>query len=93
MTVVSMVLEVGFEGCTSAKQRRAEADAILGRLRRHFNVSIVELNPSATDHVAALGFATIARTRREARELLKRVADAVAAHPRAEILKAHFEDY
>ena len=35
---------------------------------------------------AVLVAAAVGRTRRDARETLERVADAVAAHPRAEVL-------
>jgi len=92
MAVVSLVLEVRLDGCMTSKQRSKEAESILSKLRRHFNVSVSDLNASASGDVAALGFATVAKTRREGREVLERVADAVAAHPRAEIVKALFDD-
>ena len=92
MPAVSLVLEVRLAGCVSARERRDEAEAILGKLRKHFNVAVAELNREAVGEIAALGFATVAKTRREARDLLDRVADAVSAHPRAEILKAVFHE-
>ena len=92
MPAVSLVLEVRLAGCLSARERRGQAEAILGKLRKHFNVAVAELNRDAPGEVAALGFATVAKTRREARDLLDRVADAVSAHPRAEILKAAFDE-
>ena len=94
MPTSSLVLEVRLEGCASAKSRKTQAEAILGKLRKHFNVSVADLtvNREGTGDVAALGFAAVGRTRREARDILDRVADAVAAHPRAEILKAVYHD-
>lgn len=92
MPVVSLVLEVRLDGCASARQRKPVADEILGRLRRHFNVAVSDLNRDEPGDVAALGFAAVGRTRREAKDVLDRVADAVAAHPRAEIVKAAFDE-
>ncbi len=92
MPVVSLVLEVRLQGCASAKQRHATVDAILNKLRKHFNIAVAELNRDTPGDVAALGFAAVAKTRREARELLDCVADAVAAHPHAEIIKAAFNE-
>ena len=93
MPCVSLVLEIRLDGCTTARQRNSHAEKVLSTIRKHFNVAVAELNPSDPGAVAALGFAAVARTRREAREILDRVADAVAAHPRAEILKAHHDDH
>jgi uncharacterized protein YlxP (DUF503 family) len=94
MPTISLVLEVRLDGCASAKSRRTQAEAILGKLRKHFNVAVADLtlNLDGGGDLAALGFAAVGRTRREARETLDRVADAVAAHPRAEILKALFQE-
>ncbi len=94
MPAISLVLEVRLDGCASAKSRRTQAERILGKLRKHFNIAVADLtvNRDGIGNVAALGFAAVGRTRREAREILDRVADAVAAHPRAEILKAVFVD-
>lgn len=92
MPAVSLILEVRLEGCASPRQRHAKADQILNKLRQHFNVSVAELNRDAPGEIAALAFATVARTRREARDLLDRVSEAVAAHPHAEIIKVAFDD-
>jgi uncharacterized protein len=92
MPAVSLVLEVRLDGCATAKARKTQVEAILGKLRKHFNVAVADLTKDAPGDVAALGFATVARTRREAREILDRVADAVAAYPRGEILKAVFDE-
>ena len=93
MPACSLVLEVRLDGCASAKSRKTQAETILGKLRKHFNVAVADLtlNWDGLGDVATLGFATVGRTRREARDVLDRVADAVAAHPRAEILKAAFD--
>ena len=88
MPVVSLVLEVRLSGCVTARQKMSQTEAILDKLRRHFNVSVANLSRAEPVEAAALGFAVVAKTSREAREILDRVTDAVAAHPRAEILKA-----
>ena len=90
MAVVSLVLELRLVGCGTAKQTTHQAEVILDKLRRHFNVSVADLGGKGGIDVAALGFAAVARTRHEAREILDRVADAVAAHPRVEVLKVAF---
>ncbi len=92
MPVVSLVLELRFAGCITAKQKSNQAEVILAKLRRHFNICGTDLSRGNETETTALGFAAVARTRREAREILERVADAVAAHPRAEILKAAFDE-
>ena len=68
------------------RSRRRTARAILDKIHRHFNVSVAEVDRPGHAPDRLLGFAAIAPTRREAREVLDRVAEAVAAHPRAEIL-------
>ena len=85
MTVATLCLELLVTDCTTLRAKRRCTRAILDKLHRHFNVAVVELE----DHDRArarLAIVTIARTRREARERLGRVAAAVAAHPRAALL-------
>ena len=60
--------------------------AIMDKLHRHFNVSVAEVDRDDDPAQAVLVVAAVGRTRREVRELLERVADAVAAYPRAELL-------
>ena len=92
MPVVSLVLELRLIGCVTARQKTSQVESILKKLRRHFNVSVANLSRAEPTEAAALGFAAVAKTGREARDVLDRVTDAVAAHPRAEILKAAFNE-
>lgn len=92
MSVVSLVLELRLAEVATARQKRSQVDAILGKLRRHFNVAVADLSRDSPAELTALGFATVGRTRREARALLERVADAVSAHPHAEILRVAFDE-
>ncbi len=91
MPVVSVVLELRLAGYETARRKATEAEAILGKLRKHFNISVADLGRDEPGDRTALGLAAVARTRKEARERLDRAADALAAHPRVEILKAAFD--
>ena len=71
---------------TTPREKRRLMRAIMEKLHRHFNVSVAEVDHDASPTQADLAVVVVARTRREAREILARVADAVAAHPRAELL-------
>ncbi len=68
------------------RDRRRTVRAILEKLHRHFNVSVAEADRPGQPSESVLGVAAVATTRREAREILERVADAITAHPRAEVL-------
>ena len=56
------------------------------KLRKHWNVAVTEAGREDDPTRLLLVIVTAARTRREAREVLDHVADAVAAHPRAAVL-------
>lgn len=64
------------------------------KLHKHFNVSIAGSDSDSPGEPGAiiLVAATVARTRREVRDTLERVADAVASHPRAEILRNEYSE-
>ncbi len=69
------------------RARRRTVRKILEKIHRHFNVSVAEDDRGGTPEESVLGFASVDAGRREAREVLERVADVVAAHPRVEVLK------
>lgn len=69
------------------------AEGILKKLKKHFNVAVADLSRNEQIATAVLGFACVARTRHDAREILERVADAVSAHPSAEIDKVVFKEH
>lgn len=58
----------------------------MDKLRRHFNISVAGTDGVGEPDAAVLVAASVGRTRRDARETLERVAEAVAAHPRVEVL-------
>jgi uncharacterized protein YlxP (DUF503 family) len=86
MTVATLRLKLLVAECHSTREKRRLMRAIIEKLHRHFNVSVAEGDHDANPAQADLSVAVVARTRREARETLARVADAVAAHPRAELM-------
>ena len=92
MPVVTLVLELCLADVTTSRQKKHQAEQILVKLRHHFNVAVADLSKENPSEPTALGFAAVARTRREAREILERVADAVSAHPQAQILRTAFDD-
>ncbi len=86
MTVATLRLKLLLADCQTTREKRRLMRAILEKLHRHFNVSMAEGDDDANPSQSDLTVVVVARTRREARETLARVADAVAAHPRAELL-------
>jgi uncharacterized protein YlxP (DUF503 family) len=79
-------LKLQLADCHTTREKRRLMRAIMEKLHRHFNVSVAEGDHDADPSQSDLTVVVAARTRREARETLARVADAVAAHPRAELL-------
>jgi len=92
MQVSVLRIELRFGDCRTVRQKRRRLRAIIAKLRRHFNVSLaeVEREDSATETV--LGAVTVARNRREAREELDHVADALAGYPHAEVVAQRLVD-
>jgi uncharacterized protein YlxP (DUF503 family) len=84
MYVAVLRIELRIGDGARAKQRTVRA--IVEKIHRHFNVSVAEVDRSNHPSESVLGVAAVAAGRREVREILDRVADAVAAHPRAEVL-------
>lgn len=86
MTVATLRLKLLVADCQTTREKRRFMRTILEKLHRHFNVSVAEGDDDANPSQSDLTVVVVARTRREARETLARVADAVAAHPRADLL-------
>jgi uncharacterized protein YlxP (DUF503 family) len=87
MTVATLRLELLVGNCQSLREKRRRMRTIVSKLHRHFNVSVAEADRDNDPASALLVVATVGRTRRDARETLERVADAVAAYPRAVLLR------
>jgi uncharacterized protein YlxP (DUF503 family) len=84
MIVAVLRLEINLTPTAASRDASRQVRAIIDKLHRHFNVSVAASD--GRDEVV-LTVAVAARTRRDGRETLERVADAVAAHPRAEVLR------
>jgi uncharacterized protein YlxP (DUF503 family) len=85
MTVAVLRLDLRLGPGLARGEARRELQAIMDKLHRHFNVSVAAADGPGESGAAVL-VAAAARSRRDARQTLERVADAVAAHPRAEVL-------
>ncbi len=79
----AVVLKLRLGACRSARQRRKAVAAMMEKLRRHFNVAAADLAEEAPPDRAVLAFVAAGRHRREAREVLERLVEAVSAHPYA----------
>jgi uncharacterized protein YlxP (DUF503 family) len=86
MTVATLRLDLRFRQTFTSKETRRQMKGIMDKLHQHFNVSVAEADLGGDPASAILVVATVSRTRRDVLETLERVADAVLAHPRAEIL-------
>jgi uncharacterized protein YlxP (DUF503 family) len=86
MHVAALRLEIRVKKCPAAGAKRRRVLAIMAKLHRHFNISIAEVDRRDHPCESVLAVAAVAATRREAREPLGRVADALAVHPRVELL-------
>jgi uncharacterized protein len=86
MHVATLRMELWVGDCRTLGQKRRRLRAISEKLRRHFNVSVAEVGRYDRPAEAVLGVAVVGGTRRDVRETLDRVADALGAHPRAEVL-------
>jgi uncharacterized protein len=86
MTVATLRLDLRVSDCHTPWEKRRRMRAIMDKVHRSFNVSVAAADDDAEPSRATLAVVAVARTRREVRALLDRVADAVAAYPRAELL-------
>jgi uncharacterized protein YlxP (DUF503 family) len=86
MHVAALRLEIRVRDCPAARVKRRRLRAIVEKLHKHFNVSVAEVGRHDHACEVVLGVAAVAETRREARQTLGRIADALAVHPRVELL-------
>ncbi len=86
MHVASLRLELRLSDGSARREKRRLMHEIEDKLRRHFNVALAEVDRPDHPGSAVLGVATVAASKREARDTLDRVAEAVAAHPLVEVL-------
>lgn len=86
MKVATLRMELLVMDCHTLREKRQRMQAIIGKLRRHFNISVAEVDRHDWPAEAVLGAAAVGASRWEARETLKRVADAVGVYPRAQLV-------
>jgi uncharacterized protein YlxP (DUF503 family) len=84
MYLAMLRLEVRIDEAPRARRRTVQA--MLDKLHGRFNVSVAETDRPGHPADRVLGVAALGATRKEVREVLDRVADAISAHPRAEVL-------
>lgn len=75
------------------RSKRRTIRTIVARIHRHFNVSVAEVGRPEHPSESVIGVAALGPGRREVREVLDRVADAVASHPRSEIIAIERADH
>jgi uncharacterized protein YlxP (DUF503 family) len=86
MHVATLRLQLRVRDCTSVRVKRRRVRAILEKLHKHFNVSVAEVDRVDHPSESVLAVAAVDRGRREVRERLERVVEALSVHPRAELL-------
>jgi uncharacterized protein YlxP (DUF503 family) len=86
MTVVTLRLDLRLARCASARVAKTQLEGIMDKLHSHFNVSVAGAPVEGELDQAVLLVAAAGRTRKDARATLERVADALSAHPKAEVL-------
>lgn len=90
MFLAMLRLELRITDAPRAKRKTVQA--MLDKIHRNFNVSVAEVDRASHATESVLGVAAIGPNRKEVREVLDRVADAVAAHPRAEIIAVNLTE-
>jgi uncharacterized protein YlxP (DUF503 family) len=92
MFVSTLTVGLRFEAVRTLRQKRRIVRGIVMKLRRHFNVSAVELGFLDRPSESLLGIAAGARTRAEAHDVLRHVAGVLEVHPLATIVRRSVED-
>jgi uncharacterized protein YlxP (DUF503 family) len=86
MTVATLRLDLRVGDCHSLGEKRRRIRAIMEKVHRSFNVSVAAADHEQDPAHVTLAVVAVARTRRDVRELLARVVDALAVYPRAQLL-------
>jgi uncharacterized protein YlxP (DUF503 family) len=86
MTAASLQMVLVVTNCRSYRDTRKQMQNIMNKLRKHFNVALAEVGRFEAPGESKLAAVSVGRTRGEVRETLLRVADAIAVHPRTEVL-------
>ncbi|WP_435016559.1 DUF503 family protein [Tundrisphaera sp. TA3] len=75
------------------RSKKKTTRVIVEKIHRHFNVSVIELGNPDHPSESVIGVAALGLGRREIRSVLDRVLDAVASHPRAEVVSIDRDDH
>ncbi len=75
------------------RARRRTVQAMTEKIHRHFNVSVAEVDRIHHPSESVLAVAAVGLSRKDVRKMLDRVADAVTAHPRAEVLSLELTEF
>ena len=95
MTVATLRLDLRFRQSLSARETRRLMQGIMNKLRKHFNVSVAELDPTNLWNRATVGVVAISDTRDYLDGLMKNVerqANRITNNAGAEIADS-FVDY
>jgi uncharacterized protein YlxP (DUF503 family) len=86
MTVATLRLDLRVGDGHNPWEKRRRMRTIMDKVHRSFNVSVAAADHETDPSRCTLAVVAVARTRREVRELLGRVAVAVASSSKAELL-------
>jgi len=86
MTVSTLRLDLRVGDSPSPRERRRRLQTIMSKLRQHFNVSVAEDGRIDDPAQVSIVVAVVGKNRRETREILEHVVEAVDAYPRAELV-------
>lgn len=91
MNLATLRVEFRVRDCRGRRDRKRRLEEIVKRLRKHFNVSAAAAEGREADS-ARLVAAAVGSLRGQAREILERVAEALAAHPDLELSECELRD-
>jgi uncharacterized protein YlxP (DUF503 family) len=86
MNVGTLRLDLRVDNCHTQAEQRRRMRVIMDKVHRSFNVSVAAEHHASDPAQVTLAVVAVARSRREVREILARVADAVAVYPRAQLV-------
>lgn len=75
----------------SLKEKRQVVKSILDRTRNRFGVAAAEIEDQDLHRKAVLGFASVSGSHTHARDIVRKVLDALRVHPAARIIEHDLE--
>jgi uncharacterized protein YlxP (DUF503 family) len=83
MHVMSLIVRLRLEKCTSTRLRRLCAQAMVETIHHNFNVAIADVGRDNCADELTLAACCVRKTKKETREILSRVAEALCSYPEA----------